>query len=296
MVSFKTTKISSWWMAIRPHTLPAAISPVIVAWSITYQQKSFSLLPALAAMFSALMIQIISNLVNDVMDFNKGADTEQRQGFKRVTQSGLLSQKEVWGGVVLAIILAFLAGSYLIWLRGYWVLLIGVISILSSIAYTAGPFPLAYNGFGDLFVLIFFGFVNLCGSVFVIMSTIPSISWVMAFNMGALITAILVVNNIRDIESDRKAGRRNIPIVYGLKVAFWEYRALIILPYILLLFTAIFSRQFFLLMPFLSFPFAIQLLRDLPKTKGAQLNKILGQTAQLVLRYGVLLAIGFLLS
>ncbi|MBT4002836.1 MAG: 1,4-dihydroxy-2-naphthoate octaprenyltransferase, partial [Chloroflexi bacterium] len=244
MVSFKTTKISSWWMAIRPHTLPAAISPVIVAWSITYQQKSFSLLPALAAMFSALMIQIISNLVNDVMDFNKGADTEQRQGFKRVTQSGLLSQKEVWGGVVLAIILAFLAGSYLIWLRGYWVLLIGVISILSSIAYTAGPFPLAYNGFGDLFVLIFFGFVNLCGSVFVIMSTIPSISWVMAFNMGALITAILVVNNIRDIESDRKAGRRNIPIVYGLKVAFWEYRALIILPYILLLFTAIFSRQF----------------------------------------------------
>jgi|APSaa5957512576_1039674.scaffolds.fasta_scaffold00053_47 1,4-dihydroxy-2-naphthoate polyprenyltransferase len=283
-------------MAIRPHTLPAAISPVIVAWSITYQQKSFSLLPALAAMFSALMIQIISNLVNDVMDFNKGADTEQRQGFKRVTQSGLLSQKEVWGGVVLAIILAFLAGSYLIWLRGYWVLLIGVISILSSIAYTAGPFPLAYNGFGDLFVLIFFGFVNLCGSVFVIMSTIPSISWVMAFNMGALITAILVVNNIRDIESDRKAGRRNIPIVYGLKVAFWEYRALIILPYILLLFTAIFSRQFFLLMPFLSFPFAIQLLRDLPKTKGAQLNKILGQTAQLVLRYGVLLAIGFLLS
>ena len=283
-------------MAIRPHTLPAAISPVIVAWSITYQQKSFSLLPALAAMFSALMIQIISNLVNDVMDFNKGADTEQRQGFKRVTQSGLLSQKEVWGGVVLALILAFLAGSYLIWLRGYWVLLIGVISILSSIAYTAGPFPLAYNGFGDLFVLIFFGFVNLCGSVFVIMSTIPSISWVMAFNMGALITAILVVNNIRDIESDRKAGRRNIPIVYGLKVAFWEYRALIILPYILLLFTAIFSRQFFLLMPFLSFPFAIQLLRDLPKTKGAQLNKILGQTAQLVLRYGVLLAIGFLLS
>ena len=283
-------------MAIRPHTLPAAISPVIVAWSITYQQKSFSLLPALAAMFSALMIQIISNLVNDVMDFNKGADTEQRQGFKRVTQSGLLSQKEVWGGGVLAIILAFLAGSYLIWLRGYWVLLIGVISILSSIAYTAGPFPLAYNGFGDLFVLIFFGFVNLCGSVFVIMSTIPSISWVMAFNMGALITAILVVNNIRDIESDRKAGRRNIPIVYGLKVAFWEYRALIILPYILLLFTAIFSRQFFLLMPFLSFPFAIQLLRDLPKTKGAQLNKILGQTAQLVLRYGVLLAIGFLLS
>ncbi len=296
MQSIKSSKLDSWWIAIRPHTLPAAITPVLVAWSITYQHQSYKLLPALAAIFSALMFQIISNLVNDVVDFNKGTDTEERLGFKRVTQSGLLSQREVWAGVFLAIFLALIAGSYLIWLRGYWVLLIGVVSILASIAYTAGPVPLAYNGFGDLFVLIFFGFVNLCGSVYVIMAKIPSISWVMAFNLGALITAILVVNNIRDIESDRKAGRRNIPIVFGLDVAFWEYRVLIGLPYILLLIAAGVTQQYFLLLPLLSLPLAFKLLRDLPNTKGEKLNPFLGKTAQLVLRYGVLLAIGFLLT
>ncbi len=113
------------------------------------------------------MLQITSNLVNDVMDYYKGADTSERQGFKRVTQSGLLSAREVWIGTILVLFLAIAVGSYLIWLRGPWVLVIGLISILSSIAYTAGPFPLAYNGFGDLFVFIFFGFVSLCGSVLI---------------------------------------------------------------------------------------------------------------------------------
>jgi 1,4-dihydroxy-2-naphthoate octaprenyltransferase len=295
-MSEKTSKLSAWWIAIRPHTLPAAIAPVLVAWSISYQQEAFLLLPALAAIFCALMLQIVSNLVNDVMDFHKGADTSERQGFKRVTQSGLLTDKEVWAGTAVVILLAVIAGGYLVWLRGMWVLVIGLISILSAIAYTAGPFPLAYNGFGDLFVFIFFGFVSLCGSVFVIMGWIPAISWVMAFNMGALITAILVVNNVRDIESDRKAGRRNIPVVFGLNAAIWEYRILISIPYILLIFTVISTRQYFLLLPLLTIFKAISLIRDLDILEGAALNPVLGRTAQLVIQFGLLLALGFVLN
>lgn len=292
----KTSKLSAWWMAIRPHTLPAAIAPVLVAWGIAYKQDSFLLVPALAAILCALMLQIVSNLVNDVMDFKKGADTKERLGFKRVTQSGLLSAREVWSGVGVFVFLAILAGSYLIWLRGIWVLVIGVLSILSAIAYTAGPYPLAYNGFGDIFVLIFFGFVSLCGSVFVIAGSIDTISWVMAFNMGALITAILVVNNVRDVESDRKAGRRNIPVVFGLDAAFWEYRILVSLPYVLIIISAITTGQYFILLPLLTVFKAIILIRDIRILKGAKLNPVLGRTAQLVLQFGLLLTLGFFLS
>ena len=283
-------------MAIRPHTLPAAISPVLVAWSIAWQQEQFILLPALAALLVSLLVQIISNLVNDVMDYYKGADTEKRTGFQRVTQSGLLSPKEVWAGVVLCILLAGAAGGYIIWLRGSWALALGIFSILSAIAYTAGPFPLAYNGFADIFVFIFFGLVNLCGSVFAIMGNVPAISWLAAANMGALITTILVVNNIRDRESDRLAGRRNIVVLFGKNTALWEYRILTILPYLSLIAAALWTQNWRLLLPWLTAVEAIKLNKALAVEDGAALNPVLGRTAQFVLHYGLLLAIGFLLG
>jgi 1,4-dihydroxy-2-naphthoate octaprenyltransferase len=267
-----------------------------VAWSIALQAEQFLIMPALAALLCAVLLQITSNLVNDVVDFQKGADTSQRQGFQRAAQSGLLTARQLWTGIGIVISLTAAGGIYLVWLRGFGILILGSLSILFAVAYTAGPFPLAYNGLGDLFVWLFFGFAGLGGTVYVILGRIPTISWVMAFNIGALITAILVVNNVRDVESDRKAGRKNIPVTLGLTAAYWEYRLLLGLSYLTLLPTAFLARQPFLLLPLLTIPLAINLAGDLVKLSGAALNDVLGRTARLALIYALLLAGGFILS
>lgn len=283
-------------IAIRPHTLPAAAAPVIAAWSIAYQAGGFSFAPALAALSCALLLQITSNLVNDVMDFKKGADSSQRQGFQRVTQSGLLTPRQMWTGIVFVILLTAASGFYLIWLRGIWALLIGALAILFAVVYTAGPFSLAYHGLGDLFVMVFFGFAGLCGTVYAILGYVPVVSWLYAFNIGALITAILVVNNVRDMESDRAAGRKNIPVVFGLEAAYWEYRLLVGLPYLTLIPVGISSGKPFLTLPWLTLPLAVRLIGDLTREKGTGLNPVLGKTAQLALFYSLLLAVGIILD
>ncbi len=286
----------AWWLAIRPQTLPAAVSPVIVGWSIAAQQGAFLLLPALAALTCALLLQITSNLANDVMDFSRGADTSSREGFQRATQSGLLSSREVWGGTLVTIGLTIAAGSYLIWLRGFWVLLIGLLSIIFALAYSAGPFPLSYHGLGGIFVLIFFGLAGVCGTVYVMMGEIPLISWVLAGSIGMLITAILVVNNIRDVESDRAAGRKNVPVSLGLKAAYLEYRILLGIPYLAVMLTAAADRAPALLLPVLSLPAAVKLMIAIRHKTGADLNPMLSRTAQLTLWFSVLLAGGMVLS
>lgn len=286
----------AWMIAIRPHTLPAAAAPVIVAWSIAYQRGGFLLLPGLACLVCALLLQITSNLVNDVMDFKKGADSSARQGFQRVTQSGLLSPRQVWAGIALVILLATAAGSYLVWLRGVWLLLIGGLAIFFAVVYTAGPFSLAYHGLGELFVMVFFGFAALCGTVYAILGWVPAISWLFAFNLGSLITAILVVNNVRDVESDRLAGRKNVPVLLGLKAAYWEFRVLVILPYLTLIPAAILTGQPWLLLTWLTLPMALRLLSDLARNQGTGLNPVLGKTAQLALLYGILLSVGIILG
>jgi 1,4-dihydroxy-2-naphthoate octaprenyltransferase len=292
----KTSRLQAWWMAIRPHTLPAAVAPVIVAWSITIQQGAFEFLPALAVVACALLLQITSNLVNDVVDFRKGADSARRQGFQRVTQSGLLSSRQVWTGTIVVIILTVLLGLYLVWLRGWPVLVMGSLAIGFALAYTAGPYPLAYHGLGEIFVLIFFGFAAVSGTVYVIMGSVPPFSWAASLMMGALITAILVVNNIRDVESDREAGRKNFPVVFGLEAACWEYRSLLALPYLLLAATGWISRELAWLLPLLSAPFAVQLMIDIRKETGPALNPVLARTARLALLFGLLLAGGIILA
>jgi 1,4-dihydroxy-2-naphthoate octaprenyltransferase len=269
---------------------------VIVAWSIALQAGQFLILPALAALLCAVLLQITSNLVNDVVDFQRGADTSKRKGFQRAAQSGLLSTRQLWTGIGIVIAVTVAGGLYLVWLRGFGVLLLGILSILFAVAYTAGPFPLAYNGLGDLFVWLFFGFAGLAGTVYVILGRVPAISWVMAFNIGALITAILVVNNVRDVESDRLAGRKNIPISLGLTAANWEYRLLLGLSYLTLLPSAFLTSQPFLLLPLLTIPMAFNLAGDLVRFSGAALNEVLGRTARLAFMYALLLAVGFIFS
>ncbi len=287
-----------WFLAIRPKTLPAAVAPVLLGWSIAAQTGVFRIGAALAALAVAVLIQIATNLVNDVVDFGRGADTEQRSGPIRVTETGLLTQKQVWAGVWVTFGLAALCGIYLTWLEGWVVLVLGAASIIAGIAYTAGPFPLAYNGLGDLFVMLFFGYVCVVGTVLVVSGSVPPTAWYGATAAGALTVNILVINNIRDIDSDRQAGRKNLPIVFGRKAAEWEYGLMLALAYAtpLALWVTGMAGPWTML-SWVSLPQAVKLWGVLRNGEsGAALNPLLGKTAQVLLRYCVLLGAGILLS
>jgi 1,4-dihydroxy-2-naphthoate octaprenyltransferase len=290
------TFFQRWWLAIRPKTLPAAIAPVILGWSIAYTTGRFNLLAALAALLIALLIQIGTNLVNDVVDFSRGADTEERTGPTRVTQTGLLTSRQVWIGVILSFGLAAMIGVYLVFIAGWPALIIGAASLLAGLAYTAGPFPLAYNGLGDLFVLIFFGYAAVGGTVFVTAGSLPHLTWFGATGTGVLTVNILVVNNIRDIETDRAAGRKNLPVVFGRRTAEWQYGLMLVIAYAIPFILV--CKQLgssWVLLPLITFPQGIKIWGTLRGgLSGKALNPMLGATAQVLLRYCVLLAIGLL--
>jgi 1,4-dihydroxy-2-naphthoate octaprenyltransferase len=285
-------------LAIRPRTWPASIAPVLVGWGIAIYIDKFYWLPALATLLVGLMIQIGANLVNDVADFKKGADTIHRLGPTRVTQAGLLSPREVWVGAILVFLIAGLAGLYLAITSGWILILLGAACILAAVIYTVGPFSLAYNGLGDLFAILFFGFAAVCGTTFAISHTLPTSALLCSLGVGALVANILDVNNIRDIETDRVAGRRNIPVVLGRRAAELEYAGLLITAYsvtVLLFLTRQVSWPG--LLPLLSVPHAYQLYRKICKTPASPaFNPLLAATAQLTLIYSMLTAAGFILS
>lgn len=297
-MSTTPAKFEAWRLAIRPKTLPAAIAPVLVGLGLALGEPVFRPLALLAALFGAILIQIGANLVNDVADFEKGADTAHRLGPTRVTATGLLSPREVWAGVWLAFGLATLAGVYLVWVGGWPVVAIGLASILAALAYTAGPYPLAYIGIADLFVMIFFGFVAVLGTQYVVSGTTSPAGWGYGAALGALIVNILVVNNIRDIDTDHTAGRVNIPVSFGRKAAEMEYALMLLLAYGLPPALIGFGyAPWPALLAWLSAPGAWRLLRELQGgLAGAPLNRVLGQTAQLAFRYALLTAVGFLIA
>jgi 1,4-dihydroxy-2-naphthoate octaprenyltransferase len=285
-----------WLLAIRPKTLPAAVAPVVLGWGIATTTGSFRWGAGLAALFGSVMIQIGTNLVNDVVDFSKGADTKERTGPTRVTQTGLLTSRQVWTGVLATFGLAGLAGLYLTLRSGWPVAVLGVAAVLAGTAYTAGPFPLAYIGLGDLFVFIFFGLGAVCGTVFVTSGSLPESAWWAGAAAGALIVNILVVNNIRDIDTDRAAGRKNIPVMFGRGTAEWEFAMMLVLAFAVppILICKGFASPWVML-SYLSLPQGARLWSALRSgLKGPPLNPILGQTAQMALRYCVLFAAGLL--
>ena len=209
------SKVEVWLLAARPKTLPAAAAPVVVGTAVAISEQVFSLLPALAALLGALFIQIGTNFANDVFDFKKGADTTERLGPMRVTQVGLLTPRQVMMGMWLTFGLASVAGLYLIWIGGWPIVAIGVLSIISGIAYTGGPFPLGYKGLGDLFVFIFFGLVAVCGTYYVQAGSVTMSALALGVAVGALSVAILTVNNLRDVDNDRRAGKRTLVVRMG---------------------------------------------------------------------------------
>lgn len=289
------SKLQAWVQASRPKTLTAAATPVVVGTAIAIANNSFKLSAALAALYCAVAIQIGTNIFNDVMDFKRGADTHERTGPLRVTQAGWLPAASVLRGALIVFASAALVGLYLFLLAGWPVLVLGLFSILAGLAYTAGPSPLAYNGFSDLFVMIFFGFVAVGGTVYVQMGSLPSAAWFAAGAVGSTITALLVVNNIRDIETDRQAGRRTIPVIIGRDLAIVEFVGLLALAFMLPAAAALGGwAPVGVLSSWLAIPMAVLVFRKLARAEGKALNEVLAMMARLVLLHGLLLAGGFL--
>lgn len=286
----------AWLLAVRPKTLPAAISPVLVGTAMAWADGLFSLFPALAAAAGALLLQIFSNFANDYFDFAKGADTSDRLGPTRVMAAGLLSPRAMRRGMLLVVALAALDGVYLVLVGGWPILVVGLAALVAAVLYTGGPFPYGYHGLGDLFVFVFFGLVAVAGTYFVQAGALAGEVLVAAAGVGALVTAILVVNNLRDIATDARAGKRTLAVLIGARNTRLQYVVLLVLayaaPFVLWLG---FERGAAVLLPLLSLPLAIRRAGSLYRATGTALNALLAATAQLSLIYSLLLSLGLLL-
>lgn len=290
------TKFQIWYMAMRPKTLPAAAAPVLVGISLALGDGVFRFTPALAALLGALLLQIGSNLANDVFDFMKGTDTAERTGPLRVTQAGLLTPRQVTAGMSVVFILAAVIGLYLIYVGGWPILIVGVLAILAAIAYTGGPYPLGYNGLGDIFVFIFFGPVAVIGTYYVQSVDISTVSWWSSLPMGFLITAILIVNNLRDIDTDRKTGKRTLAVRFGRRFTQLQYLSVLILSYLIPVIMQFSGKVSpWILLTWLSIPIALPLINDIYNQKGKALNKTLAGTARLALVYAAFFSLGYIL-
>jgi 1,4-dihydroxy-2-naphthoate octaprenyltransferase len=289
--------MNPWVLAARPATLTAALAPVLVGAVAGAATAPLRAGPLLAALAGAILIQIGTNLANDVFDHEKGADGPDRLGPVRVTQAGLLSPRAVRAGMVVAFALATLAGVYLTTAAGWPVVAIGVASIAAGVAYTGGPWPLGYHGLGDVFVFIFFGPVAVCGTAFVATTHVSPLVVIASVPLGCLATAVLVVNNVRDRETDLRAGKRTLPVRFGRRFGVLEYASLVLgaylVPVVLVFFGA---RSPWLLLPLVTLPVAWRLTRTVAiETRGPPLNRALAGTARLLLAFGALFALAIAL-
>ena len=220
------TAVSLWIQAARPNTLTAAAAPVFVGAGLAEAHGTLALLPVVAAFAGAILIQIGTNLANDYYDFVRGGDTPDRVGPVRVTQAGLIPAEDVWRGMVVVLAAAIAVGVYLVFLGGWPIVWIGLASLLCAVAYTGGPYPLAYHGLGDPFVFVFFGLIAVGGTYWVQGLALPGDVLVAGAGMGALTTAILVANNLRDLETDAAAGKRTLAVRLGRNGSRAEYALL----------------------------------------------------------------------
>jgi 1,4-dihydroxy-2-naphthoate octaprenyltransferase len=223
-----SSRLAVWLLAARPRTLPAAAAPVLVGTALATARGVARPLPALAALVGALLIQVATNLANDYYDFVRGADTADRVGPTRVTQAGLLSPGAVRRGMVAALASALAVGVYLVVVGGWPVVLIGLSALACAVLYTGGPFPLAYHGLGDVFVFVYFGLIAVAGTYYVQALAFPAEAWWAGVGAGALSTALLVVNNLRDLGTDARAGKRTLAVRLGRGGTRIEYTLLLL--------------------------------------------------------------------
>jgi 1,4-dihydroxy-2-naphthoate octaprenyltransferase len=286
-----------WVMAARPATLPASVAPVLVGTAVGVHDGAFALLPFVGALLAAVLIQIGANLANDLFDFEKGADTSDRLGPPRVTQSGLASPQQVRVAMMVSFGAAVLIGCYLMTVGGWPILVIGVLCIAAGIAYTGGPWPLGYHGLGDLFVFIFFGLVAVTGSAYLQTGVLSRTALAAALPVGCPVTALLVINNLRDIATDQRVGKRTLAVRLGASLTRMQYTLLLVLPYLLVtgfVLRGIFPQMCWLV--WLTSPLAVSLIRTVVNgAEGRTLNDVLKGTGKLHLFFGLTLAGGLFL-
>jgi len=288
-----------WWLAFRPKTLTVSIVPVMVGSSLAYAETgAIAWLPLLAALLAAMLIQIGTNLHNDVSDFERGADNAERVGPARATASGWLAPVTVRRAALACFGLAVLLGFYLVVKGGWPILLLGLCSVAAGWAYTGGPRPIAYSALGELFVWLFFGLGAVMGSYYLQTFSLGWSVFVAASMIGLLAAAVIAVNNTRDLDSDRKIGKNTLAVRIGRGGSQVEYALLLCTPYLLLPLLAWLNHSGWWGggLPLLSLPVALSLWRRFRREQpGPVFNLILAQTAQLQLVFGILLSIGFLL-
>src|SRR5438552_2959948 len=279
--------MNPWLLAARPKTLAAAVVPVLVGTSLAVNAHTplhWQLF--LCALGGALFIQIGTNLVNDALDFKRGADTHERLGPMRVTQAGLLSADAVLIGAYASFGLAALCGIPLI-IRGGWpIVVIGVVSIVAAYAYTGGPYPLAYHGLGEVFVMIFFGLTAVGGSFYVQRLTVDLIVLIAGFACGALAAILLAINNLRDIDNDRASNKRTLAAVFGADFARREIEWMAMLVYLATVILA-YGQDWHLFTPLVTLPLAVVLVQRVKHSDGAELNRSLAMAGEMEWLYGV---------
>lgn len=289
----------AWVLAARPATLPAAAVPVIVgAAAAVSEGASFKPLVFAITLACALLIQIGTNFANDYSDFHRGADHEGRLGPVRVTQSGLITQSGVRRGIIVAFGLAVILGAVLIWYGGLPILIIGIASVISGLAYTGGPFPLGYHGLGDVFVFVFFGLIAVTGTAYLQFGEWSQFALLLSIPVGLIVTNILVVNNLRDLPTDVVAGKRTLATRIGERATRAQYVLFLIIAYAIPIGIAIRdANRRALLLTLISLPLGALLGRTIMSgASGRELNPVLKKTGQLLLLFGILLAAGAVLG
>ncbi len=289
----KTESIKVWILAARPRTFPAALVPVMLGTALAMRDGAFALVPASLCLVFALLIQIGTNFANDYYDYMSGADSPDRIGPVRAVAAGLVEpevMRRVMSGVFFA---ALLLGSVLILYGGWWLLFVGIASVFSGIAYTGGPYPLGYHGLGDLFVFLFFGIIAVMFTYYVQAGAFTLDSFFVSLAVGALTTNILVVNNLRDIETDRAAGKRTLAVWFGRRFSIIQYQIFFLTSLLIPVLLWRFGFGWIVLLPVLCWPWTLLLRRQLTNAReGREYNQVLADTARFLLLYGILFSIG----
>lgn len=290
------SSLGIWIEATRPKTLPAALTPVLLASSMAYADGRFDWVPALICMVFALLIQIGTNFANDYLDGVKGTDTKQRLGPRRAVAAGLVKPIVMKRAAVLALAVGFCVGLGLIPFGGGWLLVVGVASVACAWLYTGGPYPLAYNGLGDVFVILFFGFVAVGCSYYVQAGTISLDVLLLGLGCGLLVNNLLVVNNYRDLEEDRAARKHTLVVLLGRKVARIQYQISVLLAGLIVLVFWYGGYGDSVLLALLPIVYGMFLGRRLDSAKRAgEFSGLLKDSAKVVLAYGILFSAGLVL-
>ena len=287
--------MNHWVLASRLKTLTAAISPVLVGVSLAIHDGEFQLFIAFMTLLAAVLIQIGANFANDVYDFLNGSDREDRLGPTRATQSGLIPPEDMKKGMWLVFALAICVGFYLASIGGWPIVWIGLASIASAIAYTGGPYPLGYHGWGDVLVFVFFGIIAVPGTYYLQSGFVSYDSILFGIPLGALSTAILIVNNLRDADTDIKSGKRTLAVRFGKTFVKIEYIIMMVVAFAIPIYILQFWDELSLYIILFLLPISVRLIQSLYNETGISLNSVLVNTAQFLFHFSILLSIGLIL-